>query len=447
MNLNKAFLIIKREYLTRVRKKSFIIMTILGPLLMGGVIVVPYFVSSVTDERRTIAVLDESHLFIGKFKSDHTVNFIYLDGNLDSLRKESSSKGKISDILYIPVTDNITVLTHGITLYSNTQAPVNIIEKIEHTIENEINSAKYAAAKIDEDVLSSIRSTNVDINTRDMENKKTSSGLSTGIGLFSGILIYMFIFIYGAQVMRGVMEEKTSRIVEVIISSVKPFELMLGKIIGVALVGLTQFLLWIVLTFGIYSIISASLFREQNTGNNVEQIIQSRVNSSMLEQVDQSVDVKKNNWASELSEAVATINFPLIITMFLFYFLSGYLLYSALFAAIGAAVDSETDTQQFMLPITIPLIISMVMLQYVILNPEGTVAFWLSMIPFTSPIIMMVRIPFGVDVWQMLLSMLMLVLGFIATTWLAAKIYRTGILLYGKKVNYRELMRWLFYKG
>ncbi len=447
MNFSKASLIIRREYLTRVRKKSFIIMTILGPLLMGGVIVVPYFANTVTDERRTIAVLDESHLFTGKFKSDRMVNFIYLDGNLDSLRKESGSEGKISDILYIPGTESITGLVHGITLYSNKQPSVNIIDKIEHTVENEINSAKYAAAKIDEKVLASIRGTNVEINTRDMENKKTSSGLTTGIGLFSGILIYMFIFIYGAQVMRGVMEEKTNRIVEVIISSVKPFELMLGKIIGVALVGLTQFVLWILLTFGIYTVVSNVLFKDKTEGQQVQQVLQQRMNAVVPAQSLDSVSFQKNNWASELNDAVSTINFPVIIMMFFFYFLGGYLLYSALFAAIGAAVDSETDTQQFMLPITIPLIISVVMVQYVILNPEGTVAFWFSMIPFTSPIIMMVRIPFGVDVWQVLLSMTILVLGFIGTTWIAAKIYRTGILLYGKKVNYRELMRWLLYKG
>src|SRR5436190_9264597 len=226
-----------------------------------------------------------------------------------------------------------------------------------------------------------------------MQNKKTSSGLTTGIGLVSGILIYMFIFIYGALVMRGVMEEKTNRIVEVIISSVKPFELMLGKIIGVALVGLTQFLLWIILTFGIYSMVSSVLFKDQMNEQAMQQMIGSRVGTGIPGETLDSISSHKNNWAAELTEAIDTINFPLIAAMFLFYFLGGYLLYSALFAAIGAAVDSETDTQQFMLPITIPLIISVVMVQYVILNPQGTVAFWFSMIPFTSPIIMMVRIP------------------------------------------------------
>jgi ABC-2 type transport system permease protein len=257
----------------------------------------------------------------------------------------------------------------------------------------------------------------------------------------------MFIFIDGAQVMRGVMEEKTSRIVEVIISSVKPFELMLGKIIGVALVGLTQFLLWVVLTAGIYTTVSATLFRNETTEKKVERMIQTRAPAVAQMMESDSAAVQQNNWAAEVTEAMATINFPLILGMFLFYFLGGYLLYSALFAAIGAAVDSETDTQQFMLPITIPLILSFIMVQYVILNPEGNIAFWFSMIPFTSPIIMMVRIPFGVDAWQVALSMLCLIGGFIFTTWLAGRIYRTGILMYGKKVNYRELARWLFYKG
>jgi ABC-2 type transport system permease protein len=444
--MNKIFLILRREYLTRVRKKSFIIMTILGPLLMGSVIVVPYFMSRVSDEKRNIAVLDESHLFTDKFKSDRYTNFFYVTGSLDSLRKSSSGEN-ISDILYIPATEDINGLAKGVMLYSTNQPSLNIVERIERTIEHEITSAKYAAANIDEKVLASIRETDVDINTRDMENKKTSSGFTTGIGFIAGFLIYMFIFIYGAQVMRGVMEEKTSRIVEVIISSVKPFELMLGKIIGVALVGLTQFLLWVVLTAGIYTTVSATLFRDETTEAQVERMIQSRApgTSQMLAQ-DTAV-AQNNNWASDVTDAMSTINFPLILGMFLFYFLGGYLLYSALFAAIGAAVDSETDTQQFMLPITIPLIVSFIMVQYVILNPEGSIAFWFSMIPFTSPIIMMVRIPFGVDAWEVALSMLCLIAGFIFTTWLAGRIYRTGILMYGKKVNYRELARWLFYKG
>ncbi|MBK5286518.1 MAG: ABC transporter permease, partial [Bacteroidia bacterium] len=191
----------------------------------------------------------------------------------------------------------------------------------------------------------------------------------------------------------------------------------------------------------------ATLFKGETSEKKVERMIQSRAPGAAQMLENDSSAVQKNNWAAEVTDAMSTINFPLILGMFLFYFLAGYFLYSALFAAIGAAVDSETDTQQFMLPITIPLIVSFIMVQYVILNPEGNIAFWFSMIPFTSPIIMMVRIPFGVDAWQVALSMLCLILGFIGTTWLAGRIYRTGILMYGKKVNYRELARWLFYKG
>ncbi|HLG34896.1 MAG TPA: ABC transporter permease, partial [Bacteroidia bacterium] len=331
MNLHKITLILKREYLTRVKKKSFIIMTILGPLLMGSVIVVPYFISQVSDEKRIIAVLDESHLFTGKFKSDRFTDFIYVTGSLDSLRKENTQEN-ISDILYIPATEDILGLTKGVVLYSDNQPSLAVVERIERTIENEITSAKYAAANIDEKVIASIRGTEVSINTRDMKNKKTNSGFTTGIGFIAGFLIYMFIFIYGAQVMRGVMEEKTSRIVEVIISSVKPFELMMGKIIGVALVGLTQFLLWIVLTAGIYTTVSATLFRGETTEKKVEQMIQSRAPTTPMFESD-SIFVQKNDWAAEVTDAMATINFPLILGMFLFYFLGGYLLYSALFAA------------------------------------------------------------------------------------------------------------------
>lgn len=434
MNLSKAILIIKREYRTRVRKKSFIIMTLLGPLLMGGVFLVPILLSRVSDEKRIVAVLDESHIFTGKFESDTTVTFVPRQGSLENLIKESITEKKISDILYIRAFENLDTLAKHIVLYSNSQPPLTIIERINRDIEHEIASARYAKANIDESVIESIRKIEVNVGTRDMKDKATSSEITTVIGLASGILIYMFIFIYGALVMRGVMEEKTNRIVEVIISSVKPFELMLGKIIGVALVGLTQFLLWILLTSAIYTLIGTPLLKEQMIKAQVEQ--------------SSGTETLQKNWSVELKEALATINFTELIIMFLFYFLAGYLLYSALFAAIGAAVDSETDTQQFMLPITIPLIFSVVMVQFVILNPGGPVAFWLSMFPFTSPIIMMVRLPFGgVAPWELALSMSLLVLGFIFTTWLAGKIYRTGILMYGKKVNYRELARWLFYRG
>jgi len=263
-----------------------------------------------------------------------------------------------------------------------------------------------------------------------MEDGKTTNSkaeASMGIGFICGILIYMFIFMYGTMVMRGVIEEKTSRIVEVIISSVKPFQLMMGKILGVALVGLTQFALWIMFTIAIASIAELMLI---DAGN-----ITTKINST-----------QQSLLLSELSDLTGGINLIQIFTSFIFYFLAGYLMYSSLFAAVGSAVDAEADTQQFVLPITIPLILAFILIQPIMENPNGPLAFWMSIIPFTSPVIMMVRLPFGVANWEIALSMGVLVLSFILTTYLAGKIYRTGILMYGKKNSYKELWKWLFYK-
>ena len=264
--------------------------------------------------------------------------------------------------------------------------------------------------------------------SEDGESIKSKAEASIGIGFFCGILIYMFIFMYGTMVMRGVIEEKTSRIVEVIISSVKPFQLMMGKILGVALVGLTQFILWILLTL-LISTIAELVFLDVSS-----------IAAEMSEQ-DQSIILV------EISNLTGGINLMQIFLSFMFYFMAGYLMYSSLFAAVGSAVDAEADTQQFILPITIPLILAFILIQPIMDNPDGTLAFWMSMIPFTSPVIMMVRLPFGVANWELILSMFILIASFILTTWMAAKIYRIGILMYGKKATYKELWKWLTYKG
>jgi ABC-2 type transport system permease protein len=275
------------------------------------------------------------------------------------------------------------------------------------------------------------------------KEEKTHAILSTLLGFGGAILIYFFIFFFGVQVMRGVIEEKTSRIIEVIVSSVKPFQLMLGKIVGIALVGLTQFLLWIILTFSIISVAQGFLPKEMQ-----RQISQAEQMEEFIPDApdQQKKDQNAKNILAELSYNLSLINFPLILFSFLFYFMGGYLLYGALFAAIGSAVDSEADTQQFMWPVTIPLVLAFVLAQSVISNPDGAMAFWLSVIPFTSPIIMMVRIPFGVSVNELLISMTVLIASFIFITWLAGKIYRTGILMYGKKPSYKEMWKWIRYR-
>jgi ABC-2 type transport system permease protein len=438
--MNKIPLVIQREYLTRVRKKSFLIMTILGPLLMGGIFVAAFLIDRVDTEVKKIAVVDETHIFDKKFKDTERIHFVYPVLNVDSVKKSSKSNNYFG-VLYIPATTNLSSLEKAVTFYSESQPGFDVISKIKFTIEKEINSYKYIEAGIDEKKLNAIK-TEVDIRTRDLEDKETSTPLTTWLGFGGGLLIYLFIFIYGAMVMRGVLEEKTNRIVEVIISSVKPFQLMMGKIIGVALVGLTQFLLWVVLTSVIYAGAASFIMKGETDKEKIESMMNNRIgmNNPAMNQ-----EINMDEKGATVAEIMSSINFPLLIGVFIFYFLGGYLLYSALFAAIGAAVDSETDTQQFMLPVTIPLIIAYIASINVINNPHGNVAFWFSVIPFTSPIVMMVRMPFGVPWEHIVLSMVLLIGGFIFTTWIASKIYRTGILMYGKKVSYRELWKWLRY--
>ena len=439
--MNKILLVIQREYLTRVKKKTFLIMTILGPLLMSGIFISVFLLDKVDTETKKIAVIDHTGMFVNKFKDSDRVKFEYISETLNKARKESKAEGYFG-ILDIPATENISTLEKSVILYSESTPGIDVISKVKYTLEKEINTQKYIAAGIDESKLSQIK-TDVDVQTRDLENKETNTPITTGIGFAAGLLIYLFIFIYGAMVMRGVLEEKTSRIVEIIISSVKPFQLMMGKIIGVALVGLTQFLLWVILTTTIIFALSTSLMSGKSDQEKMEMMIKSKPGMEYtIQQNSETAQMKGENMA-KLSTIMDGINFPLLIGMFIFYFLGGYLLYSALFAAIGAAVDSETDTQQFMLPVTIPLIIAYIAAATVINNPQGNVAFWFSIIPFTSPVVMMVRIPFGVPITDIVLSMVLLIGGFIFTTWLASKIYRVGILMYGKKVSYRELWKWI----
>lgn len=286
----------------------------------------------------------------------------------------------------------------------------------------------------------------VDISTINLsgEGEKESSSIgATAIGYISSFLIYIFIFIYGAQCMRGVIEEKTSRIIEVVISSVRPFQLMMGKVIGIAGVGLTQFLLWIILSFAVISAIGGVMGAEAMNPRTaqVEQM------EAMNIPQDENMNEIQEDVFSKATAAIGSINIPLVIVSFLFFFLSGYLLYGALFAAIGSAVDSDADAQQFMLPVTIPLIMSIIALSAVLNDPNGTMAFWLSIIPFTSPVIMMMRVPFGVPAWELGLSMALMVGGFVFTIWLASRIYRVGILMHGTKVNYKILAKWFMMRG
>jgi ABC-2 type transport system permease protein len=389
---------------------------------------------------KTVQVLDESGLFRNKFKDSKTLKFEFTDKSIDSA-KSGFPASNANALVYIPA--NVIKAPKGVRIYAAKNVSLDLKSEIEKVIEAEIEDIKLAEAGITHKILEDSR-VNVNSETISLSEegeKSSSSGAATVIGGICAFLIYMSVFIYGTQVMRGITEEKTSRIVEVIISSVKPFHLMLGKIIGVALVGLTQFVLWILLTTALTSAASA-IIGSQLSKESVQ--VAKEMNKAQVP--GQGMPGGVDNPVTEVLGAVASLNIPLIIGCFLFYYLGGYLLYSALFGAVGAAVDNDADTQQFMLPITLPIIFSFVFAQFVLRDPDGTLAFWTSIIPFTSPIIMMVRIPFGVPAWELILSMVLLILGFMGTTWIAARIYRVGILMYGKKVSYKELVKWIFYK-
>ena len=420
--MRKIWLIIKREYLVRVRKKSFIVMTVVGPLLMALLLIAPTYLANESQEIRTIAIEEDGFEFSNQIKDTEFLHFSKIPSEEASLLKKNFKESAYYALLHIE--------KENFTLYSNQQISLSVSNDIENQLEKIIKHQKLKAAGIDLNILTqaeTIVNISTKIITEDGSTTNSQAEASMGIGFICGILIYMFIFMYGTMVMRGVIEEKTSRIVEVIISSVKPFQLMMGKILGVALVGLTQFVLWILLTF-VIATIAEFLFMD----------ISSLANEENLE--------KHSIILSEINNLTGGINLLQIFISFIFYFLAGYLMYSALFAAVGSAVDAEADTQQFVLPITIPLLLSFILIQPIMENPDGMLAFWMSIIPFTSPVIMMVRLPFGVANWELALSAGILILSFITTTWLAGRIYRTGILMYGKKASYKELWKWLSYK-
>jgi ABC-2 type transport system permease protein len=415
-------------------------MTILGPILMAATIILPAFLADWSEAtQKRVAVLDETGWFYEKFKDEENITFYYLHDDLETSKENAiSQKGDL--LLYIPRTElNIPV---NAELFSTIQPGLNVTSYIRNVMKTEIENKKLLASGIDPEVIKSAK-VNVNLSTIRIEEggieKKSNTEVEVGLSIFAGIMIYFFIFMFGAQVLKGVMEEKSSRIVEVIISSVKPTQLMMGKIIGIALVGLTQFFLWIVLTGVFLGIFQAGIFQ----GDMQENFMPFNQSHPMVEQSITADSPVQMDEFTMVTEIISGINFKVMIFSFIFYFLGGFLLYASLFAAIGGAVDQDADTQQFMLPVSIPLVFSVMMVGLIINQPDSPLALWMSLIPFTSPVIMMMRIPFGVPMWQIWTSAALLISGFIATTWLAGKIYRTGILMYGKKVNYAEIWKWL----
>lgn len=436
--MNKVFLIIQREYLSRVKKKSFLILTFLVPsLFIGMMTLVVYLTASKDNEAKNFKVIDQSGIFKNQFNNTSNINFSYLNEDYEQAKK-AIRKEKDDFLLFIP---SDYVETGKVEVISEKKPSISVVDDIETQMESILRNKKLIAAGIDTAVLNSSNA-KVSINAKQLTDegeKDASLGATYIVGFLAAFMIYLALFIYGAQVMRGVIEEKTSRIIEVIVSSVKPFQLMLGKILGIGAVGLTQFLLWIILSTGLSTVASSYITNDDKP--KTEQGIKKDANQPDMK------EISSGNKVQQFLKAADTINFPLIIGTFLFYFLGGYLLYSALFAAVGSAVDNETETQQFMLPITLPLIFTFIIgMNVIVNNPDSTLSFWMSMIPFTSPIAMMIRIPFGVPVWEIALSMALLVVGFVFTTWVASRIYRVGILMYGKKVTYKELAKWFSYK-
>ncbi len=437
--MNKIGLIIKREYLTRVRKRSFIIMTFLGPLLLAAIYIVPIMLAlNAPNEKRTIAVVDGSHWFEEQFKGNDEQTFIIVEGQPIDTVKEMVKQGAFDMVLYVPPTQ-LNIPSNAV-LYSLNQVPLSTDEYIRSVMKKEIEEQKLLASGVDPDIVDAAKTDiNLSVIRMDEEGgeKETFTEVQFVLGMVLAILIYMFILMFGGQVMQGVAEEKNGRIIEVIVSSVKPFQLMMGKIIGVSLVALTQFLMWIMLTGVIYIGFSAAIgLCNPSTISTGSVMTQEVLNN----------DITSNEAVQNIVQIANSIDFGTIIGCFIIFFILGYLLYGTMYAAVGSLVDSNTDSQQFTLPITVPLIVSMIAAIYIVNAPDGQLALWLSMIPFTSPVVMMVRIPFGVPIIQIVASIAILAVTFVLMTWVAAKIYRTGILMYGKKLSYKEIFKWIKYK-
>jgi ABC-2 type transport system permease protein len=438
--MNKTWLIFRREYLTRVQKKSFLIATIMVPLIFPAILAIMVYAFIKQEEgagKETIQVFDET----GKMnlEEDGRYKFVTVDGNFDQI-KEAFRHSSENILIRIPKFD--LDKPQGIALFSKQTPSMRQKEELEKKIEDRIHDLKLEKFNISKETLKSL---NTDIsltntNLGETEDKESNTGPLYILGLVLGILIYIFVLIYGMQIMLGVIDEKTSKVVEVIISSVRPFQLMMGKILGIAAVGLTQFAIWVllitVLSIGTLSIFGVTMPQQQM----MEQM--AKDNPEFSQQAEQT-----NTKIAEVQKIINEIPIASIVFNFAFYFLGGYLLYGALFAAVGSAVDSQQEAQQFTLPIMLPLFISYFSLfMFILTDPHSTASFWFSIIPFTSPIAMVGRLGFDPPLWQLLLSQVLLVLGFLFTTWIASRVYRIGILMHGSKVNYRVLAKWFMTK-
>ncbi|WP_299674959.1 ABC transporter permease [uncultured Tenacibaculum sp.] len=441
--MNKLKLIIQREFIAKVKNKSFIIMTFLSPLLMVGMGALVFFLTKKNKEKvKKIVFVDESGIFSKDvFKDSKTLQFEdYTKLGIEETKKKVE-EGDYYGALYVPKKDSLEILAKSIEFYSKDSPGLTVMDNIERKIDSRLRNLKLTDFGID---LAKIKASKISsdvkmYNFSGEESSKAKNVASIIAGGAAGYLLFMFVLIYGTSVMRSVIEEKTSRIIEVIVSSVKPFQLMLGKIIGNASAGLLQFFIWGIILFAL-SMILPAIF-----GVSISEMQTAQVSAEQMETIKQAADMSK---FEKIIQGVLDLPLLKMFILFIFYFFGGYMLYSSLFAAIGAAVDNETDSQQFMTPIMLPLILGVYVGFFTVINdPHGPISVIFSYIPFTSPIVMLMRIPFGVAWWEILISLLILILTFISAVWIAAKIYRVGILMYGKKPNYKDLWKWIRYSS
>jgi len=445
--MGKIGLIIKREYLAKVTKKSFIIMTFLGPLLIAAFYGIIFYIminDNIGQKEKTIFVVDQNGIFKDQLAETEKLKFDYAE-ELEKIDTDSLLRTKYSSWLIIPKSFDIHK-PKGIVYESKKNISLQNQEDLNNRLSKVVREHKMKQLGISEGKIDSLK-TRVDVLPRKIDEDGNSKSMSAEVGSIIGMAlafaIYLFIFLYGVQVMRGVIEEKVNRIVEVIISSVKPFQLMMGKVLGIAMVGLTQIVVWIGLSAILITVISVVGVQDTLSPDQIQQM------QETVSQAPQTgmTEVPELSKIESMKQELADQPFGFYISMFLFYFIGGYLMYASLFAAIGAAVDNETDTQQFMMPVTIPLVFAFILsISVVMRDPNGPLATWLSLIPLTSPIAMVVRLPFldFKEHWMEIVgSMAILVATFMGTIWLAGRIYKVGILMYGKKVRYKDLYKWL----
>ena len=435
MSRNNTWVILQREYLNRVKKKSFLVMTILMPLLFVALMFAPVLLSNVGKQSKTYMVVDETGAYAASFNETSKDRYVFVVDTavaFDSLRAEACN-----GVIYIAASGLNGNRQQADFFYMTSEPSMDQLNGISSKMTSSLRQKlMQEVGGMSQEVYTLVNEAEVEIGAKNMETgEQTYSEVKTVLGYLFGFLIYLFIFMFGGMIMSGVIEEKTNRIVEVLISSVRPMQLLTGKIVGISLVGLTQLLIWGVLTF-LLVFVGGLAF---GGGIDAESL-------AAAQQMASGAPIEMDAM-DKVMDMIHSVNLSRLFMIFIAYFIGGYLLYAALFAAVGAAVENENDTNQFMLPITVPLILSIVVSVNILNDPNGPVAFWFSMIPFTSPIAMMIRVPFGVPGWELALSLGLLVLGCIGTTYVAAKIYRVGILMYGKKTSYKELWKWLRYKA